>query len=193
LWQAAEGCCRGTSVKAMDAKVILCDFAEVSGGKLFISGAGLSLVGSATQAPPYRANLTLAVIGLIRPEDTDVQHKMTMELVQLGELGETRVPLVDELPEGADPADKGMFIIYFVAPRSADMLPTDEWAMPMAVPMFGLALPELGPYYFSVRVDGREMDRASFRLVVPQMEPPQPPPGAGLGPAGRPVVPGPAL
>jgi len=64
-----------------------------------------------------------------------------------------------------------MFIAYFVAPRSPQMLPGDEWSMPMAIPMFGLGLPELGSYYFSVRVDGREMDRAAFRLMPAQ--PPQ--------------------
>ena len=48
----------------------------------------------------------------------------------------------------------------------------------MAIPMFGLGLPELGAYYFSVRVDGREMDRASFRLMPP------PPPQAGDAPGG---------
>jgi hypothetical protein len=155
----------------MDAKVILCDFAEVSGGKLFVSGAGLALLASATPAVPYRVNVTLAILGLIRPEDTDETHKMTLELVQVGPGGETRVALSDELPEGTDPADKGMFIAYFRAPRSPQMLESDEWSMPMAIPMFGLGLPVLGPYYFSVRIDGREMDRASFRLVPPQ--PPQ--------------------
>lgn len=174
----------------MDAKIILCDFAEVSGGKLFISGAGLALLGSATPAPPYRVNLTLAIMGLIRPEDTGAQHKMTLELVQLGGLGETRIPLADEVPEGGDPADKGMFIAFFMAPRTTEMLPTDEWTMPMAIPMFGLGLPELGAYYFSVRIDGREMDRASFRLVMPQMEAGEAP---GSGPGGRQVAPGPAL
>lgn len=48
------------------------------------------------------------------------------------------------------------------------MLPDDEWSLPMAVPLYGLGLPEIGSYYFSVRVDGREMDRSSFRLVPPQ-------------------------
>jgi len=152
----------------MDAKVILCDFAEVSGGKLFVSGAGLALLASATPAAPYRVNITVAIIGLIRPEDTDVQHKMTLELVHMGQSGENRVPLAEDLPEGADPADRGMFIAYFLAPHSPQMVPTDEWSMPMAIPMFGLGLPQLGPYYFSVRVDGREMDRTSFRLVPPQ-------------------------
>lgn len=157
---------------AMDAKVILCDFAEVSGGKLFVSGAGLALLASATPTPPFRVNVTLAILGLIRPVDTDVMHKMTLELVQVGANNETRVALSDELPEGSDPADQGMFIAYFQAPRSPQMLESDEWSMPMAIPMFGLGLPVLGPYYFSVRVDGREMDRASFRLLPPQAPPP---------------------
>jgi hypothetical protein len=156
----------------MDAKLLLCDFAEVSGGKLFVSGAGLALLASATPAQPYRVNISLAILGLINIGDTDAQHKMTIELVYVTGRNETRVPLADELPEGNDPADRGMFIAYFVAPRSPQMLPGDEWSMPMAIPMFGLGLPELGSYYFSVRVDGREMDRAAFRLM------PTPPPQA---------------
>ena len=68
----------------MDAKVVLCDFAEVSGGKLFISGAGLALLASGTPAPPFRVNITLAILGLINPADTDLQHKMTIELVHTG-------------------------------------------------------------------------------------------------------------
>lgn len=166
----------------MDAKLLLCDFAEVSGGKLFVSGAGLALLASATPAQPYRVNLSLAILGLINLDDTDAQHKMTIELVYVAGRNETRIPLADELPEGNDPADSGMFIAYFVAPRSGQMLPGDEWSMPMAIPMFGLGLPELGSYYFSVRVDGREMDRASFRLM-----PPPPPQVADLpgGPAAQ--------
>lgn len=154
----------------MDAKVVLCDFAEVSGGKLFISGAGLALLASGTPAPPFRVNITLAVLGLINPADTDLQHKMTIELVHTGPSMETRVMLTDELPEGGDPADRGMIIAYFVAPRSPEMLPNDEWSMPMAIPLFGLGLPELGAYYFSVRIDGREMDRTAFRVMPPQPE-----------------------
>jgi hypothetical protein len=166
----------------MDAKVVLCDFAEVSGGKLFISGAGLALLASGTPTAPYRVNVTLAVLGLITPADTDLQHKMTIELAHVGANTETRVMLTDEVPEGGDPADRGMIIAYFVAPRSAEMLPNDEWSMPMAIPLFGLGLPEIGAYYFSVRVDGREMDRTAFRVV-----PPQPPQALG----GVPTAPGP--
>lgn len=167
----------------MDAKVLLCDFAEVSGGKLFVSGAGVAMLASGTPEPPYRVNVSLAILGLIGIEDTGVQHKLTVELVQVSSNGETRLPLTDDLPEGGDPADRGMFIAYFLAPPSPQMVPGDEWSMPIALPMFGLGLPELGPYYFSVRVDGREMDRTSFRLL-----PFQPPQVFGDGEAG--MVPG---
>jgi hypothetical protein len=164
----------------MDAKVILCDFAEVSGGKLFISGAGLALLASPASAPPYHVNLCLAVLGSINPDDTDVQHKMTIELVYSSDGAETRIMLAEPLPEGADPNDQGLIIAYFVAPRSPQMMPGDEWSIPMAVPLYGLSLQELGCYYFSVRVDGREMDRSAFRLMPPQQTqmggtPPGPP------------------
>lgn len=98
---------------------MLCDFAEVSGGKLFVSGAGLALVSSATPTPPFRVNITLAVLGLINIGDTDLQHKMTIELVNVGANGETRVMLSEDLPD-VDTADKGMIIAYFVAPLSSD-------------------------------------------------------------------------
>jgi hypothetical protein len=162
----------------MDAKVILCDFAEVSGGKLFISGAGLALLASSTPEPPYLINVTVAIMGLIGLDDTDVQHKMTLELVRVG-ASETRIAFSSDA-EGGDPADRGMFVAHFMAPRSPQMLAGDEWCMPLTIPMFGLGLPELGRYYFSVRVDGREMDRTTFRLLPPA--PPQGIPGAPGGP-----------
>ena len=98
---------------------MLCDFAEVSGGKLFISGAGLALLASGTPDAPYRVNITLAVLGLITPEDTDVQHKMTIELVHVGATMETRVMLSDELPEGGDAGRPGHDHCLFRGPSLA--------------------------------------------------------------------------
>jgi len=172
----------------MDAKVMLCDFAEVSGGKLFISGAGLALLASPAPGPPYRVNVSLAILGLIRSEDTGAQHKMTIELVQVVGDREVRVMLADDLPEGGDPADRGMIILYFMAPRSAEMQKGDEWSMPMALPLYGLGLPQLGSYFFSVRVDGREMDRSSFRLLPAQELQLDGPPPEAAGPQGPPSL-----
>jgi Family of unknown function (DUF6941) len=155
----------------MDAKVLLCDFAEVSGGKLFISGAGIGVLASATPAAPYRTSVSLAILVQLTVDDTDVPHKMTIELVYADGGKEARVILNDELPEDADPDDRGTILAQFMVPRNPQMETADELILPMAIPLFGLPLPEIGLYYFSVRIDNREMDRATFRAVVQPQEP----------------------
>src|SRR5437588_657341 len=65
----------------VDAKVMLCDFAEVSGGKLFITGAGISLLASGSGTAPYPVNISLAILVSIPWTETDAQHVMTIELV----------------------------------------------------------------------------------------------------------------
>jgi hypothetical protein len=160
----------------MDAKVLLCDFAEVSGNKLFITGAGISLLASAASAPPYPVNISLAVLVSIPWTETDTQHTLTIELVSEAKGIQERVLLTDLQPEGADPADRGLLTFIFSAARLPTMMDGDESTMPIAVPMFGLPLPELGPYFFSVNIDGREMDRASFRLIPRPVNPAPPPP-----------------
>ncbi len=149
----------------MDAKVLLCDFAEVSGGKLFITGAGISLVASTSVQPPYPVNVCLAILVQIPWNETDAEHLMTIELVSETDGSQRRVLLSDQLPDRADPADRGMIAIIFNAVRLPTMIDGDESVMPISIPLFGLPLPAYGPYFFSVRINGREMDRASFRLV----------------------------
>ena len=147
---------------------MLCDFAEVSGGKLFITGAGISLLASGSPMVPYPVNISLAILVSIQWTETDAQHVMTIELISEASGAQHRVMLSDQLPEGHDPAEMGMMVLTFAAQRNPAMVPGDEFTMPVALPFFGLPLPELGPYFFSVRIDGREMDRASFRLVPRQ-------------------------
>ena len=156
----------------MDAKVLLCDFAEVSGGKLFITGAGISVLASGSPQAPYPVNICLAILVQVPWNETDARHLLTIELISEANGAQQRVMLSDQLPEGADPADRGLLMVVFSAVRLPTMIDGDESVMPMTVPLFGLPLPEHGPYFFSVRIDGREMDRASFRLV--QMQQPQP-------------------
>ena len=152
---------------------MLCDFAEVSGGKLFITGAGISLLASGSPVAPYPVNVCLAILVSIPWTETDARHVMTIELVSEASGAQQRVLLSDQLPEGHDPADMGMVVFIFSATRTPAMVDGDESTMPVSVPLFGLPLPELGPYFFSVRIDGREMDRASFRLIPRQGNGPQ--------------------
>lgn len=163
------------TLEGMDAKVLLCDFAEVSGGKMFITGAGISLLASASPEPPYQVNVCLAILVQIPWTETDVRHLLTIELVSEASGSQQRVMLSDQVVEDGDPADTGMIPVVFSAARLPSMVDGDESTMPLTVPLFGLPLPQYGPYFFSVRIDGREMDRASFRLVpMPQQAQPGP-------------------
>lgn len=99
----------------MDSKVLLCDFAEVSGGKLFVTGAGISLVASSSPLPPYQVNVCLAILVSIPWNETDAQHTLTIELVSEAGGGQERVVLSDQLPDGTDPADRGMIVAVFSA------------------------------------------------------------------------------
>lgn len=145
---------------------MLCDFAEVSGNKLFITGAGISLLASGATAAPYPINISLAILVSIPWTETDTRHVLTIELISEASGAQQRVMLSEQLPEGHPDEDRGLIVFVFSAQRMPNMAAGDESTMPIAVPMFGLPLPDLGPYFFSVRIDEREMDRASFRLVT---------------------------
>jgi hypothetical protein len=66
----------------VDARLIFCDFAEVSGGKLFISGAGISLVGTSEATPPFPLTAALALLITVPAADTGRPHRLTIELLQ---------------------------------------------------------------------------------------------------------------
>jgi hypothetical protein len=155
---------------------MLCDYAEVSGGKLFVTGAGVNLVGSAAAEAPHPINIALALLVHIPWGATNHQHKMTIELVSDTEKGPERVMINQILPPDGDEADRGMIIALFNAGRSPNMVVGEESLMPVALPMLGLPLPRIGSYFFSISVDGTESDRVSFR-VAPVMNMPGAPGG----------------
>lgn len=160
----------------------------MSGGKLFITGAGIGVLASATPSTPYRTSVSLAILVMLGVEDTDAPHNMSIELVYTGGGTETRVILNDEMPDGTDSADRGMILAQFMVPRNNQMTAEDELTLPMAIPLFGLPLPQLGLYYFSIRVDGREMDRATFRSILQPPQPSGPPMADGAGELAEPPL-----
>jgi len=152
----------------MNASAWLCDYADVSGGKLFVSGAGIGVVGSPLPLPPLPVNICLAIMVTIPWTATNAEHTMTVELVSDAEgAGGTveRVALADGLPPGHDPADLGKVVIQFHAGRGEGMVPGEDTLMPVALPLYGLPLPRAGGYFFSLAIDGPEVSRVSFRAV----------------------------
>jgi len=143
---------------------MLCDYAEVSGGKLFVSGAGINLIGSAAADAPHPVNVALALLVRIPWTATNQQHKLMIELVSDGQQGPERVRINEMLPPGNPEEDRGTIIALFNAGRAPTMQVGDETLMPVALPLLGLPLPQIGKYFFAISIDGTELDRVSFRL-----------------------------
>jgi hypothetical protein len=142
----------------MRATALLCDHAEVAGNKLFISGAAINLYRVANPEPPLVMNIALAIMVTIPWNATNQPHKLTVELIsEQGAGSSQRVPLTE---------DDGIIVAEFNAGRSPAMKPGEDTLLPLALPMFGLQLPEPGSYFFTIGLDGTEADRVSFRAEV---------------------------
>jgi hypothetical protein len=142
----------------MKAVALLCDHAQVSGNKLFISGAGINLIRVANPEPPLAVNFALAIMVTVPWTATNQPHKMTVELIgDQGAGSSERVPLTP---------DDGVIVAEFNAGRSPVMKPGEDTLLPLALPMPGLPLPQPGSYFFTVKLDGTEADRVSFRAEV---------------------------
>ncbi len=154
----------------MDARLIFCDFAEVSGGKLFISGAGISLVGTAEPNPPFPLTAALAVLVTVPAAETDRPHRLTIELRTWGDGGEQRVGMTAPQPDTL-PGEQGLIVHPFSVERGPTLVDGDEVAVSLAIPLLQFPLPQMGGYMFSAVIDDVEMDRARFRLLtLPQAQ-----------------------
>lgn len=149
---------------AVDVQAMLCDYAEVAGGKLFITGANINLIGTPVSEPPLRVSLALAMIITIPWTATNQPHTLTVELVSDQASGNERVRLTDQPPPSGDEAEAGLIVAQFNAGRSPIMKPGEDNLLPIALPMLGLPLPRPGGYFFVIRIDGTEMRRVPFRL-----------------------------
>jgi hypothetical protein len=148
----------------LTAQGMLCDFAEVSGGKLFVSGAGIGVLGTAAAAAPHPVSMALALLVRIPWGATNHQHRLTIELMSEAEGAPERISINQVLPPGDPPENAGMIVALFNAGRAPQMQVGEETLMPVALPMQGLPLPRLGSYFFSIALDGTEVDRVSFRV-----------------------------
>jgi hypothetical protein len=149
----------------MDARVLFCDFAEVSGGKLFVSGAGISLVAAMQPTPPYPLTAALAILVTMPAEEADRPHRLTVELLARGDDGSRRrIAMTASGPETL-PGEEGLIVHPFQIERGPNIIEGEEISVPLALPLSQFPLPHMGGYTFSVHIDDVELDRASFRLV----------------------------
>jgi hypothetical protein len=150
----------------LTAQAMLCDFAEVSGNKLFISGAGINLIGTDRTQAPLPVNFALALLIRIPWTATNQQHTLKVELFSdTSDKGPQLVVLNEGEPPTGKDEDRGSIVGYFNMGRSPAMQVGEESLLPVAFPLQGLPLPDMGSYYFLISIDGTEVQRISFRIT----------------------------
>jgi hypothetical protein len=150
----------------LTVQAMLCDFAEVSGNKLFVSGAGINLIGTSTSEPPHPVSFALAALVRIPWTATNHEHTLRVELVaDTSDKSPERVQITAGDPPSGKEEDRGTILAIFNMGRSAAMQPGEESLLPVAFPMFGLPLPTVGSYYFNLSIDGTDIQRVSFRVT----------------------------
>lgn len=143
---------------------MLCDFAEVAGGKLFIAGAGIDRMDVPPNIEaPFVANFGIA--GLVRVPWTATNSNHTLQFQFVTEDG--RVP---ELPPGADPGEGGIGgEMQFNVGRPPHATSGQEQLVPFSFNFQGLPLMSTGGYVVILAIDGTEVRRLGF--TVSQQQP----------------------
>lgn len=163
-----------TTPGSLTASVLLCDHAQVWQGKLFVSGAGINLLGAGDQVPPYGIAVHLAIVVTVPWSAHNQQHTLKVTLLTADGAPVEMDGLV--LPPGAPETDRGRLIATFTAGRGPHMQPGDESLMPVALPVQA-RVPALDAYSLITEIDDTEVGRAGFRVTAmhPTMFGQQPP------------------
>ena len=137
---------------------MLCDHAQIEGGKLFISGANIDRVLVAAGAPAPFA-LVFAVAGLVRVgwTDTNVDHTLSIGL---------QTPDGDPGPVPGIGPDGSLVEMGFNVGRPPQAAAGDDQLMPFVVPFQPLPVLEPGRLVVVVSVDGEPV--RSLPLTVMQ-------------------------
>jgi hypothetical protein len=148
----------------MEIDAFLCDHAEVADGKLFINGAGINILWSGPEAP-HLANLAVATVIRVPWTSTNEDHTFRVQL--LDEDNHEVYPSAPNLPDQAPPIE---LTAGFNVGRPPQLPHGDSQTVPLAFG-FNMPLPRLGAYVFVLSIDGDEMKRLPFRMMVMQQQP----------------------
>jgi len=143
----------------MDLDAMLCDHAEVAGGKLFISGAAIDRMDVPPGAPPpFLANFAVAGLVSVPWTATNSEHGLQFRFVT----EDGRDPA---LPEGAGVPPNGIGgEMRFNVGRPAIATAGQEQLVPFAFNFQGLPLMQTGRYVVALSLDGTEVRRLGFAV-----------------------------
>jgi hypothetical protein len=150
----------------ISGQIILCDYAQVNGGKLYVVGAGVNLVTTAKAEPPHPINLWAGVIVTVPWNAHNEAHRLC---VRLEDQDSNPIRFAEPLPGAQVPDDfDGSLTAQFNVGRSPIMQQGDESIVPLAVAL-NIEVPKLGPYRVILSVDKDQAAIARFRVVHMQM------------------------
>jgi hypothetical protein len=130
---------------------LLCDSAEEVGGKLYILGAGWSLI----RVPNVPLNMALAI--LVAVEWSQANERFTLEAALVDDDGQP-VNLGDQDVKASGQLEAG---------RPAGLKPGIDLNLPLAMQFNGISLPP-GGYRWEVSIDGTQMTTIPFRVLSNQ-------------------------
>ena len=126
---------------------MLCDAAQVQGGKLFVLGGGFDTI-SARTLPVVHRSLTLALVAEVEPDE---RHR-DLEL---------HITLIDEDGNPLGVEAKGKMKVG--APPN--LPPGSSSIVPIVSPFYNVRFEEAKGYAFVVRYEEEELARVTFRVV----------------------------
>lgn len=137
---------------------LLCDYATVREGLLHILGGGITRLNRPSF--PAAMGCALAVHVLVHPTEAVGLHQ---------------VQIIIQSEDGQKVAEAG---ISFQLAEAQDLVPGEQIAVPIALPLVGAVMPIAGGYSVEILIDGIHKKSLPFRGVLQaNPPPPAPPPG----------------
>lgn len=145
----------------MRMNVLLCDHAQVAGNKLFISGANIDrMLFPPNSQAPYFLNFAAAGVVHVPWTATNAEHILSFKL-------ETEDGQEPPLPPDIQNQKAGVGgQMVFNLGRPPQLASGEEQMLPFAFNFQGLPLMRSGRYVLIFLVDGSEMSRLTFTLIV---------------------------
>jgi hypothetical protein len=134
-----------------DSVMLLCDYAEEVGGKLYVMGGGWSHL----RTPNQPSNMALAIQISVPWNQANEPHDLTIRLVT----GDGH-PVQNEQGENIELTGK------VEVGRPPGLRPGSQLAVPLAARFNGLIL-EPGTYRWELEVDGAPLEDTTFDVIQP--------------------------
>lgn len=143
----------------MDLDVMLCDFAQVAGDKLFINGANIDrILFPAEEPPPFVVNVSAAGLVGVPWAATNTDHVLAFRMIT--DDGEDPLLPGDDGPVRMEVGGE----MGFNLGRPAELAAGDSQSFPFVFAFPGLPFLDLGRHVLVFSIDGVEVRRLAFTL-----------------------------